>query len=396
MEAVASPKVRVHPAPRSGALAMPWYIYGAVLAAASILIGLIWDISWHMSIGRDSQFSPPHLLIYFGGLLGGLGGGYQMFFYTFSKNPVINARTVGFWGFRAPLGALFAVWGALAMATSAPMDDWWHNAYGLDVKILSPPHALLALGLITLIIGSMLTLLSYQNRVSALYQDEQVVRRVHNLLPIVAGVLYGMFSILFWENMQANDMHNPYFYQIACAIWPLFMIAMASASRLKWPITRGVLWYMAFIALTNWILQLFPASPKLGPIHNPVDRYVPMDFPLLFLFPALCMDVLQQRMVDMGRWKTALVLGLTFYGVFILFQWFFAYFLLSEAADNWFFYSYSVPYNANPNWQGWSSFSPWRGSEISYFRGFFLAGIFAVLSARLGISWGLWMKQLQR
>ncbi len=26
------------------------------------------------------------------------------------------------------------------MITSAPFDDWWHNAYGLDVKILSPPH----------------------------------------------------------------------------------------------------------------------------------------------------------------------------------------------------------------------------------------------------------------
>ena len=33
------------------------------------------------------------------------------------------------------------------MITSAPFDNWWHEAYGLDVKILSPPHMLLAAGI---------------------------------------------------------------------------------------------------------------------------------------------------------------------------------------------------------------------------------------------------------
>ena len=32
------------------------------------------------------------------------------------------------------------------MITSAPFDNWWHEAYGLDVKIVSPPHTLLAMG----------------------------------------------------------------------------------------------------------------------------------------------------------------------------------------------------------------------------------------------------------
>jgi len=32
------------------------------------------------------------------------------------------------------------------MLTSAPFDNWWHNAYGLDVKIVSLPHSILALG----------------------------------------------------------------------------------------------------------------------------------------------------------------------------------------------------------------------------------------------------------
>lgn len=30
------------------------------------------------------------------------------------------------------------------MITSAPFDKWWHNAYGLDTKVVSPPHVPLA------------------------------------------------------------------------------------------------------------------------------------------------------------------------------------------------------------------------------------------------------------
>jgi hypothetical protein len=47
------------------------------------------------------------------------------------RQPVGLPRTAGGW---------VCIWGALAMLTSAPFDDWWHNAYGLDVKIVSPPH----------------------------------------------------------------------------------------------------------------------------------------------------------------------------------------------------------------------------------------------------------------
>ena len=44
-------------------------------------------------------------------------------------------------------GRFLAGWGGIAMLTSAPFDNWWHAAYGLDVKIVSPPHALLILGM---------------------------------------------------------------------------------------------------------------------------------------------------------------------------------------------------------------------------------------------------------
>ena len=127
------------------------------------MIGLQWDISWHESIGRDSLWSPPHIVIYLGGILGGAASGLIVLKATFGKDKKLKDGSVSFWGFKGPIGAWVSIWGAIAMLTSAPFDDWWHNAYGLDVEIISPPHTLLALGFFSIIIGTMLIILSRQN-----------------------------------------------------------------------------------------------------------------------------------------------------------------------------------------------------------------------------------------
>ena len=67
------------------------------------------------------------------------------------------------WGFRGPFGAWIAIWGSLAMLVSAPFDNWWHDAYGLDVKILSPPHSVLAIGMWAVAWGALLLVLREQN-----------------------------------------------------------------------------------------------------------------------------------------------------------------------------------------------------------------------------------------
>src|SRR6187431_989666 len=158
---------------------VPFYLYAVVLASLSIMIGLIWDISWHMSIGRDGLFSAPHLAIYLGGVTAGLFSGYRVLKITFAGTPFERAKTVKFWGiFHASLGNLFCIWGAIAMITSAPFDDWWHNSYGLDVTILSPPHTVLLLGMITIQFGAIISVLAYQN----LQVSQALVSRSFNML----------------------------------------------------------------------------------------------------------------------------------------------------------------------------------------------------------------------
>ena len=61
-------------------------------------------------------------------------------------------------------------WGGVAMITSAPFDNWWHAAYGLDVKILSLPHVLLALGMTAIRFGTLVMILSEMNRAQGEYR----------------------------------------------------------------------------------------------------------------------------------------------------------------------------------------------------------------------------------
>ncbi|HEY6049966.1 MAG TPA: hypothetical protein VIZ58_01880, partial [Thermoanaerobaculia bacterium] len=58
---------------RSGGRSLPAAAVAAAAGATSIVVGLLWDISWHRSIGRDTFWTPAHMAIYFGGLLAAAG-----------------------------------------------------------------------------------------------------------------------------------------------------------------------------------------------------------------------------------------------------------------------------------------------------------------------------------
>jgi hypothetical protein len=88
-------------------------------------------------VGRDTFWTLPHLEEQLGATLTRVSCGWLVLRTTFFGTPAKRASTVRFWGFSGPLGAWVCIWGTLLMITSAPFDDWWHNAYGLDVKIAS-------------------------------------------------------------------------------------------------------------------------------------------------------------------------------------------------------------------------------------------------------------------
>lgn len=144
--------------------AVPWYLWCAALAVTSAYVGGYWDISWHRSIGRDTFWTAPHLAIYACGVLAGLSSAYLILSSTFASGADLRGASVRIWGLSGPLGAFVAAWGGVAMLVSAPFDDWWHNAYGLDVRIISPPHMVLAAGFFGIEFGTVMLLLAFMNR----------------------------------------------------------------------------------------------------------------------------------------------------------------------------------------------------------------------------------------
>jgi len=374
------------------------YARTVLLGATSIVIGILWDISWHRTVGRDTFWTPAHIAIYLGGVLGGLTCGWLVVRTTFFATPEEKAGAVQLWGFRAPLGAWVTIWGALAMLTSAPFDNWWHNAYGLDVKILSPPHTLLALGMWGIVLGALMLILREQNLASG----AQAAPGRH-LYIYAAGVLVVMSAVFLIEYSFPNDQRTRRFYQYSAATFPLYLIAMARGSKFRWGATWVAAAYMGIVMLMTWILPLFRGTPRLGPIYNPVDHFVPLPFPLLLVAPAIGIDLVRNWVRhDSGsvrEWLLVILAGTVFIVIFVPTQWYFSEFLIGPHGQNWFFaadrhWGYTEHMG---DWRQkfWSETSPQWHSPLT-FKGFLVAWLLAIFATRLGLWLGNWMARVRR
>jgi hypothetical protein len=340
--AISSPK----PVSRSEA-GVPWYVWCSVAAVTSCMIGVHWDISWHESIGRDSFWTPAHLAIHLCGILAGIASAYLILSITFDRESPLRKTSVRMWGFHGPLGAFIMAWGGLCMISSAPFDDWWHRAYGLDVKILSPPHAVLAFGIFGVHAGVLVLILAYMNRAQG-----DLRGRYLKLFLYVGGMMLVALTAFQMELTARPMMHTVHFYRVLALTVPLVLPRISRATGYKWAATAVAGVYTVFLFLIGRILALFPAEPKLGPVYQHVTHFVPPEFPLLLIVPAFALDLIWQRTGHWGRsrtgllaclarswetdrWTQSIVSGVVFLAALAAVQWPFAWFLMSPAARNW-------------------------------------------------------------
>ena len=386
-------------------------VYVAVAGLACLPIGLLWDISHHSTIGRDTFWTPAHILIQLGGIVPAFLFASVALKTTFRGTPEERGTSVSFWGLRAPLGVWVTIWGAVAMMTSAPFDDWWHNRYGLDVKIVSPPHAVLGLGMFAVAMGVLLFVFSAQNRASSGNRT-----RGGLICALAVGVLIALWADFTTEFTWPNLQHGSFFYRVACTPFPLLLVLAARASKVRAGATIAAATYTLIYVFMILVLPLFPAQPKLAPIYHPMDHMVPPAFPLLLIAPALAIDVIvglfgrasksasqRQPFVDTQvlrprwweDWLLALVFAAVYLGIIFLVQWPFSAFLLSDAADNRFFArSGHWPYFAQPgDWM--NSFWDLKEDPIT-FPGMALNFVRAFISARIGLWLGSYLLRLKR
>jgi len=382
--------------PASLGIAAPWYVWCGILAITSASIGAAWDVSWHRTIGRDTFWTPAHMAIYACGVLAAIICGYLIFATTFSNSAKLKAVSVNVLGFRAPLGAFIAAWGGIAMLTSAPFDNWWHAAYGIDVKIVSPPHTLLILGVRAVAIGVLFLILAAMNRAQAESATETNFKSLQRLFLYTGGLIIAGQMFFLMEYTWDIVLHSASAYIAMGIALPIAFAVLSQASRYRWAATTIAAIYTLFAIAEILILPLFPAQPKLGPVFNPVTHMVPTKFPILIIIPALALDIFWQRTRAWKPWKVALISGILFIAVLVAVEWPFANFLLSKASENRFFGTIYFGYNSRP--AGYERmrefFQP--DSGLALYRGFFIAAICGSIGTWIGLTFGRWMRSVQR
>nr|HEX4315934.1 hypothetical protein [Kofleriaceae bacterium] len=346
-----------------------------------ILGGVYWDISWHMSIGRDTFWTPAHLLIQAGGVLGGGSGAWQILATTFRPASPARAVSVRVWGFRGPLGAFFAAWGAATMLVSAPFDNWWHSAYGLDVKILSPPHVVLTLGILGVANGGVLQIAAALGRSAG-----GATAALRRALLVVAGEVLVLAMIATLEFTFRSNLHNASAYRAVGIVAPLVMLAFARPSEHRWAATIVAGTYMAVMIVGVWLFACLPAEPKLGPVYQPITHYVPLQFPVLVIAPAVVLDIVRRRLERWPRIARAALLGPLFVAVLVAVEWPFASFQMSDAARTWVFGTAYHPYFMHPDWPE-PSYRFFRdGSSLGV--GLAIAAVLSAAASYLGLVLG--------
>ena len=114
-------------------------VAGALLVA---VIGMYWDISFHLDDGRDPGplANPAHYLI-----LAGLFGVFAAAVLACAlslKRPGAAAVTIAP-GWDVPLGGLLLTLCAAFALVGFPLDDIWHRLFGQDVTLWGPTHLML-------------------------------------------------------------------------------------------------------------------------------------------------------------------------------------------------------------------------------------------------------------
>lgn len=263
-------------------------IWFGLFASLLLRVGGVWDIAWHHTRGRDTFWSPPHLVLYCGvGVMGLVCLAVVMRTIVGRRaGPSGDSTMVKLWGLRAPRGLALAGAGALGAVLSAPFDEAWQRLFGIDVTVWSPPH-LFAIGAAGAMRLGLLVAL-----VDEMALTGHTIPRVRRCLSwravtLAEGVLLVLFSIFQGNLLLALGTHEVRAVSRAPGLYPMLAslavpVVLVAAVR-----TLGRLGAATMIGL---LLLAFQALLRAG--LRTADFVLPPPWPLwpLYVVPAAVMD----------------------------------------------------------------------------------------------------------
>lgn len=115
-------------------------------------VSTYWDIASHVDDGRERFLTPPHVGIYSGVTVALMAIGLAMLGDRLGAGASLRDALIHpFRNLRPGLAA--AASGMATALAAAPLDNAWHEIYGIDITIWSPPHLLAIFGVSTAALG---------------------------------------------------------------------------------------------------------------------------------------------------------------------------------------------------------------------------------------------------
>ena len=150
-----------------------------------------WDITNHLLNRPETFFSPPHAGLYSGVVLVLIGSLMSFRHYRHNSSKMSDDNNNRKF---LPTYLRLVLIGVVMLILAGPLDFAWHTAFGLD-GLLSPPHAVLTIGMILCSIGAFLGLISKNNCYSRM-RTETNIEITNN---------EDSYSIVELKNTSSND-----------------------------------------------------------------------------------------------------------------------------------------------------------------------------------------------
>jgi hypothetical protein len=257
-----------------------WATLPLLVAMASLitaLLGMYWDISLHIGVGRDEGplANPAHYPIMFG-LFGISAAGVLACVLPRDETPGPASVRLSK-SLHVPAGGLLLTGAGSYALLGFPLDDVWHRIFGQDVTLWGPTHLMLIGGAgLSLVAMAVLYEEGRDARASSSREDRSRVRTYLHRSFIMGGMLIGL------SVFQAEfDFGVP---QFRLVLQP-FLIALAAGLALvgarMW-IGRGG----AVAAVLFYLLVRGGVSVIVGPVLGELWAAVP-----LYLVEAVCVEI---------------------------------------------------------------------------------------------------------
>ena len=266
-------------------------LLGRLIAAAlftAVLAGT-WDAWWHGALGRESFWSPPHLLLYSSVLLAVCLG-----IYGFIKFKEKRWRTLALVLLLVPL--------------SAPLDEIWHRIFGVEdlsspLIIWSPPHLVIVFSLIASMVF-LLPILRRDTKEMQILFGSMIFASMHNLILFVLSPLEpeGAWHLLGFAGAGI----------VAAFMFGVILLAQ------RWIPSKGAAVFTSAFALMAAAIgfneQIAEGVKILPHEHAP---------PFLLIFSMLAGAVALDLLHSKKEWIRGAVAGLLWSGILYGFSWMF-------------------------------------------------------------------------